>query len=161
VPPWDLWLISGELEKQVASFPTSVGGLIVSKTDHLAQEDALRINWTQADETRYQPSNEGDYFRISTIESDDMTRQSNGAMKLAFYAKSFNGSTETIRIGQCDNQIDCDKTLELKISNDWREYMISLKEFENLGIEMSNITSAFLVKAVSGTDIGLSNIRLE
>ena len=161
VSPWDLWLISGELEKQIASFPTSVGGLIVSKTDHLAQEDALRINWTQGDETRYQPSNQGDYFRISTIEPDDISRQSNGAMKLAFYAKSFSGPKETIRIGQCDNQINCDKTLELEISNDWKEYMISLKDFENLGIEMSNITSAFLVKAVSGIDIGLSNIRLE
>ena len=161
VSPWDLWLISGELEKQIASFPTSVGGLIVSKTDHLAQEDALRINWTQGDETRYQPSNQGDYFRISTIEPDDISRQSNGAMKLAFYAKSFSGPKETIRIGQCDNQINCDKTLELEISNDWKEYMISLKDFENLGIEMSNITSAFLVKALSGIDIGLSNIRLE
>ena len=161
VSPWDLWLISGELEKQIASFPTSVGGLIVSKTDHLAQEDALRINWTQGDQTRYQPSNEGDYFRISTIEPDDMTRQSNGAMKLAFYAKSFSGQTETIRIGQCDNQSDCNKTLELEISKNWKEYMISLKDFENLGIEMSNITSAFLVKAMSGIDIGLSNIRLE
>ena len=161
VSPWDLWLISGELEKQIASFPTSVGGLIVSKTDHLAQEDALRINWTQGDETRYQPSNQGDYFRISTIEPDDISRQSNGAMKLAFYAKSFSGPKEIIRIGQCDNQINCDKTLELEISNDWKEYMISLKDFENLGIEMSNITSAFLVKAMSGSDIGLSNIRLE
>ena len=161
VSPWDLWLISGELEKQIASFPTSVGGLIVSKTDHLAQEDALRINWTQGDETRYQPSNQGDYFRISTIEPDDISRQSNGAMKLAFYAKSFSGPKEIIRIGQCDNQINCDKTLEIEISNDWKEYMISLKDFENLGIEMSNITSAFLVKAMSGSDIGLSNIRLE
>ena len=161
VPPWDLWLISGELEKQIASFPTSVGGLIVSKTDHLAQEDALRINWTQGDETRYQPSNEGDYFRISSIEPDNMTRQSNGAMKLAFFAKSYSGLTETIKIGQCDNEIECDNTIELEVSNDWKEYMISLKDFENLGIDMSNITSAFLVKAKSGTDIGLSNIRLE
>ena len=62
---------------------------------------------------------------------------------------------------QLKNLLNCDKTLELEISNDWKEYMISLKDFENLGIEMSNITSAFLVKAVSGIDIGLSNIRLE
>ena len=82
-------------------------------------------------------------------------------MKLAFYAKSFSGPKETIRIGQCDSQSNCDKTLELEISNDWKEYMISLKDFENLGIEMSNITSAFLVKAITGIDIGLSNIRLE
>ena len=39
--------------------------------------------------------------------------------------------------------------------------MISLKDFENLGIDMSNITSAFLVKGKVGTDIGLSDIRLE
>jgi beta-glucosidase len=53
VAPWNIWLISGELEKQIASFPSSVGGLIISKTDHMAQEDALRINWTKSD---------GDYF---------------------------------------------------------------------------------------------------
>jgi len=121
----------------------------------------LRINWTQGDETRYQPSNEGDYFRISSIEPDNMTRQSNGAMKLAFFAKSYSGSTQTIKIGQCDNESECEKTKELEVSNDWKEYMISLKDFENLGIDMSNITSAFLVKAKAGTDIGLSNIRLE
>ena len=161
VSPWDIWLVSGDLMKQIASFPTSVGGLIVSKTDHLAQEDALRINWTQGDETRYQPSNEGDYFRISSIDPDNITRQSNGAMKLAFNAKSYSGSTQTINIGQCDNQIDCNKTIELEVSNDWKEYMISLKDFENLGIDMSNITSAFLVKGKVGTDIGLSDIRLE
>ena len=154
-------MISGELEKQIASFPTSVGGLIVSKTDHLAQEDALRINWTQGDETRYQPSNQGDYFRISTVEPDDISRQSNGAMKLAFYAKSFSGPKETIRIGQCDNQSDCNKTLELEISGDWKEYLINLKDFENLGIEMSNITSVFLATAIAGAEIGISDIHLK
>ena len=82
-------------------------------------------------------------------------------MKLAFYAKSFTGLTETIKIGQCDSQSECDNTIGLEVSSDWKEYMISLKDFENLGINMSNITSAFLVKAKAGTEIGLSNIRLE
>ena len=80
---------------------------------------------------------------------------------LQFFAKSYSGSTETIEIGQCDNKSKCDNMIELEVSTDWKEYMISLKDFENLGIDMSNITSAFLVKAKSGTDIGLSNIRLE
>ena len=139
----------------------SLGNLIVSKTDHLTQEDALRINWRQVDGTKYQSANEDNYFRISSTEPDDITRQSNGAMKLAFYAKSFRDSTEIIRIGQCDNQSDCNKTLELKISGDWKEYFINLKDFENLGIEMSNITSVFLVKAIAGTDIGISDIHLQ
>ena len=152
VAPWDIWLISGKLEKQIASFPSSVGGLIISKTDHMAQEDALRINWTKSD---------GDYFRISSVKPNDLTRQSNGAMKLAFNAKSFTGSDSTIQIGQCDDSFNCDKTLEIKISGEWQEYMISLSNFEELGIDMSKIISSILIKAEAGVDIGLSNVRLE
>ncbi len=150
--PWNIWLISGELEKQIASFPSSVGGLIISKTDHLAQEDALRINWTKSD---------GDYFRISSVKSNDLTRQSNGAMKLAFNAKSFTGSDSILQIGQCDESLNCDKTLEIKLSVDWQEYMVPLSNFEELGIDMSKITSSILIKAEAGIDIGLSNVRLE
>ena len=160
VAPWELWLVSGDLEKQIASFPTSVGGLIVSKTDHLAQEDALKINWTSGDETRYTPSFEGDYFRISSIQSDNMTRQSNGAMKLAFNAKSFVQPISNIFIGQCDSNI-CGKTIEIQISDDWKEYMIPLKDFEKLGLDMSKISSAMFIKADTGTVLGLSNVRLE
>ena len=152
VAPWDIWLISGELEKQIASFPSSVGGLIISKTDHMAQEDALRINWTKSD---------GDYFRISSVKPNDLTRQSNGAMKLAFNAKSFTGSDSTLQIGQCDDSFNCDKTLEIKISSEWQEYLIPLSNFEELGIEMSKIISSILIKAEAGVDIGLSNVRLE
>jgi beta-glucosidase len=152
VAPWDIWLISGKLEKQIASFPSSVGGLIISKTDHMAQEDALRINWTKSD---------GDYFRISSVKPNDLTRQSNGAMKLAFNAKSFTGSDSTLQIGQCDDSLNCNKTLEIKISGEWQEYMIPLSKFEELGIDMSKIISSILIKAEAGVDIGLSNVRLE
>ena len=152
VAPWDIWLISGKLEKQIASFPSSVGGLIISKTDHMAQEDALRINWTKSD---------GDYFRISSVKPNDLTRQSNGAMKLAFNAKSFTGSDPSLQIGQCDNSFNCDKTLEIKISSEWQEYLIPLSNFEELGIDMSKIISSILIKAEAGVDIGLSNVRLE
>ena len=152
VPPWVIWLISGELEKQIASFPSSVGGLIISKTDHLAQEDALRINWTKSD---------GDYFRISSVNPNDLTRQSNGAMKLAFNAKSFTNNDAILQIGQCDDSDNCNKTLEIKVSGDWKEYIISLSSFEDLGVDMSKIISSILIKAQAGVDIGLSNIRLE
>ena len=152
VAPWDIWLISGKLEKQIASFPSSVGGLIISKTDHMAQEDALRINWTKSD---------GDYFRISSVKPNDLTRQSNGAMKLAFNAKSFTGSDSTLQIGQCDDSFNCDKTLEIKISEEWQEYLIPLSNFEELGIDRSKIISSILIKAEAGIDIGLGNVRLE
>ena len=152
VPPWVIWLISGELEKQIASFPSSVGGLIISKTDHVAQEDALRINWTKSD---------GDYFRISSVNPNDLTRQSNGAMKLAFNARSFTNSDAILQIGQCDDSDNCNKTLEIKVSGDWKEYIISLSSFEDLGVDMSKIISSILIKAQAGVDIGLSNVRIE
>ena len=152
IAPWGLWLRSGDLIKQIESFPTSIGGLIVSKTDHMAQEDALRINWTKSD---------GDYFRISSKKPNDMARQSNGAMKLAFTAKTFTGSDAVLQIGQCDYDGSCDKTLDVKITGDWKEYRISLSSFEELGIDMSKITSALIIKAKKDVDIGLGNVRLE
>ena len=118
----------------------------------MAQDDALRINWTKSD---------GDYFRISSEKPNDMARQSNGAMKLAFTAKTFTGSDAVLQIGQCDFDGSCDKTLDIKISGDWKEYRISLSSFEELGINMSKITSALIIKAKKGVDVGLGNVRLE
>jgi len=152
--PWALWLKSGDLSKQIASFPTSVGGLIISKIDHEAQEDALRIKWTKADH---------DQVRVSTASPTDMSRQSNGAMELTFSAKSFNGDDAAIEIGMgCNQDPSCDQTLDIGITgNDWQEYRISLSCFADLDVDMSKISTALLVTAGEGVDIGISNIRLE
>ena len=152
VEPWSLWLVSGELEKQILSYPTSLGGLIISKTDYQAQEDALRINWTKSN---------GDYFRVSTNNTNDMTRQSNGAMKLTFIAKSFQGPNINIQIGLCDNLVNCSNTISLNLIDNWKEYKIPLSDFEKMGVDMGKITSAFLIKSKKGSDIGLTNIRIE
>jgi beta-glucosidase len=150
VQPWSLWLKTGDLDKQIGSFPTSVGGLIVSKTDHLAQEDALRINWTLGD---------NDELRIRTALPSDMSRQSNGAMELAFFAKSFKDNT-TINIGMCNGDAAC-KTLPVRIAaKEWTEYRLSLSCFADLGVDMTKVESAFMVTADKGVDIGVGNIRL-
>ena len=152
VEPWSLWLVSGELEKQILSYPTSIGGLIIGKTDYQAQEDALRINWTKSN---------GDYFRVSTNNTNDMTRQSNGAMKLTFIAKSFQGPNINVQIGLCDNLVNCSNTISLNFTDDWQEYKIPLSDFEKMGVNMGKITSAFLIKSKKSSDIGLTNIRIE
>ena len=152
IAPWGLWLSSSNLIKQIASFPTSVGGLIVSKTDHKAQEDALRIKWTKADK---------DQVRINSVSPIDMSRQSNAAMELTFFAKSFTEKDTIIQIGMCSEGASCDKTIDININGDWKEYRISLSCFDNLGVDMSKINTGFLITAGNGTEIGLSNIRLE
>ena len=154
IAPWSLWLTSDDLSKQIGSFPTSVGGLIISKTDHLAQEDALRIKWTKSDY---------DQLRVSTSSASNMARQTNGAMELTFSAKSFKAKSAVVKIGMgCNEGTTCDQTLDISIAaNEWQEYRISLSCFAALGVDMSKIKTALMVTAGEGVDIGISNIRLE
>ena len=152
VEPWGLWLSSGDLIKQIASYPTSVGGLLVSKTDHTAQEDALRLKWTRADY---------DELRIKASASSDMSRQSNGAMEIAFNARSFKAEDAVVRIGMCDASDTCDHSVSISIAaNDWQEYRISLSCFEKLGVDMTQISSALTITGGAGVDIGIGQIRL-
>ncbi|MFK7810331.1 MAG: glycoside hydrolase family 3 N-terminal domain-containing protein [Saprospiraceae bacterium] len=150
--PWGLWLHSGDLVKQIASYPTSVGGLIISKTDHKAQEDALRINWTKSNL---------DQMRISATSPSDISRQTNGAMELAFSARSFNKDKAIVQIGMCSEDASCDKTLKINIEpNNWKEYRISLSCFSTIGVDMTKVNSALVITAGEGVDIGLSDVRL-
>ena len=153
VAPWGLWLSSGDLVKQIASFPTSVGGLIISKTDHEAQEDALRVKITKTD---------GDQLRLSAATPSEMARQANGAMEMTFAAKSFTSQPATLRVGMCAEGETCDKFLDVSIApGDWQEYRLSLSCFGDLGVDMTKITSALVLTGNEGTDVGIGAIRLE
>jgi len=152
VAPWGLWLNSGELVKQVASFPTSVGGLIVSKTDHKTQEDAIRIQWTRSDL---------DQIRLSATAPSNMSGELKDGMELTFSAKSFGGKTATVQIGMCTPGSSCNHTLDVNIaSENWQEYSIPLSCFANLGVDMSKVSTALMITAGQNVDIGLSDIRL-
>lgn len=152
VAPWSLWLHSGDFSKQVASFPTSMSGLIISKIDHLAQEDALRLKWTAADYSE---------MRIKTSDAINMLRQTNGAMELAFSAKSFSENNSIVKVGMCSQDASCEQTLDINIApGDWKEYRISLSCYANIGVVMTKINTAFTLKAGEGSDIGIGNVRL-
>ena len=154
VEPWGLWLNSGDLDKQIASYPTSVGGLLVSKTDHKAQEDAIRLKWTKSD---------SDQMRISSSASANLARQTTGSMELAFTAKSFGSSPKTmVKIGMCSEGTSCEQKLDIALDgNDWKEYRISLTCFANIGVVMTKINSAFIITAGEGVDVGISDVRIE
>lgn len=154
VAPWLLWLKSGDLSKQIASFPSSVGGLIISNTDHEAQEDALRIKWTKPD---------FDQVRLSTAKPTDMSRETTGSMELTFSAKSFGGDNASVKISMgCDQKSPCNETLDINISGqEWKEYRVSLTCFATLGVDMKKINTALMITAGEGVDIGLSNVRLD
>ena len=154
VAPWSLLINTGDLSEQVLGFPSTVGGLVLSKTDHEAQEDALRIKWIKSD---------NDQLRVSTIAPSDMSRQTNGSMELTFSAKSFTDKEASVKISMgCDQESPCAETLNINIaSSEWQEYRISLTCFADLGVDMSNVSTALMITADDGVEIGISNIRLE
>ena len=153
VAPWGLWLSTDNLDKQIASFPTSLGGLNVSKTDHKAQEDGLRLKWT---------TDNNDQMQVRSSVTSNMSRQTTASMELAFFAKSFSGRDGVVKIGMCSEGASCEQTLDINIeADDWREYRISLSCFSNIGVVMTKISTAFKITAGSGVDIGISEIRLE
>jgi beta-glucosidase len=154
VAPWSLSIKIGNLLKQVASFPTSAGGFIITKTDNKAQEDALKLNWTEDDNSE---------LRILGENGVDLSRQTTAALELAFMAKSFKSTPANVRIGMgCNEGNDCNKMLDIKInSGDWQEYRISLSCFANLGVDMKKILAAFIITASKGTEIAISDVRLE
>ena len=90
-----------------------------------------------------------------------MSREANGAMELTFAAKSFNGNT-TIKVGMCNEGGNCDKTFAINIAaNDWREYRISLSCFGDVGVDMTKVETAFMLRGSAGVDVGIGNVRLE
>lgn len=153
--PWSLSLSNqpGDLIKKAASFPTSIGDLILSKIDYEAQEDMLLLNWSS------NPG--GEKLRVQATEPVDMSRENVSAMELTFVAKSLNGKA-TLNVGMsCGTKADCDRTLPVTVAaNDWAEYRIGLSCFADLGVDMAAVTTAFFVSAAGGTQVGLGNIRL-
>lgn len=154
--PWALLLENetGDLIKTAASFPTSISNLLVSKTDYQAQEDALRLNWSAA------PG--GEVLRVQATQAINMQRETTTQMELAFVAKSFNGDA-TLNVGMsCETKEGCDSAIPVAVNDKgWIEYRLTLSCFADKGVDMAAISDAFVVSAAAGTDIGLSNIRLE
>ncbi len=152
VEPWEIMLNSYDMLKGVGSYPNSLNGLMVNKTDYLGQEDALRIQWTTSDV---------DHLQFNCNKPNDFSRQSNAGLEIAFSAKSFNSENNLVTIGMCDSKV-CKHLPPITIQEgDWKEYRISLSCLKNEGVNMADIITAFRMSADEGSDIGICNIRLE
>lgn len=152
--PWSLYGMVDGTQTRMTGNRWDGGKLTIGGTDRLSQEDSLLINWREG----------GPEIRLSTHEHVDFSRQSNGAMQLAFYAKNFGGHNK-FSIGMvCNGGDNCKGvgTLPVTIdSKEWTEHRIALKCFEDAGMDMSHIQEAFRLSSSKAASIGLSDIRLE
>jgi beta-glucosidase len=151
--PWSIFVRADSTDNRITEIPWGNNKLSLSKTDRISQEDSLRINWQDT----------GPSLSITAFTSVDLTRQTNGAMELAFYAKSFKDQPADLMIGMgCGDRSDCRGLIPLKIDgNEWTEHRVNLSCFAKAGVDMSQIGEAFYINASNTATIGLSQIRLE
>ncbi len=151
VNPWALWIAVGNNLKKIEGYPFENKSISVGKVDHLAQEDALQIDWIDGSSN----------ISIRADQPIDLSRQSNGALELSFFAKSLNGKDAVIQIGMCDTTSPCSQSTSVQITSEWKEYRVSLSCFDNLGVDMSKIFAAFTIQTAANSSIGLNSIGLQ
>lgn len=151
VTPWSLYAVTDRTQTRMTGTRWNGSKLAISGTDRTAQEDALRIDWRDG----------GPSVRISSHDPIDLSRQSNGAMELTFYAKVFDDPT-TLSIGmECTSRENCSASIPLTLtSKAWHKVHIALSCFDTRGVDMKNIRTPFFVSSSSPTSVGISDIRI-
>ena len=144
--PWRL-SVSGS----TINLPYRESGVEVVAYDRSAQEDSLRLAFSDADSV----------FSIASSYPLDYTREANGAMELSFMAKSLSGPT-MVEIGAgCVELNGCENFHAVALQPDWSETRISLRCAAKNGVDIQNMKNAFTVKGQAGLEIAVSDVRLK
>ena len=144
--PWRL-SVSGS----TINLPYRESGVEVVAYDRSAQEDSLRLAFSDADSV----------FSIASSYPLDYTREANGAMELSFMAKSLSGPT-TVEIGAgCVELNGCENFHAVALQSDWSETRISLRCAAKNGVDLQNMKNAFTVEGQAGLEIAVSDVRLK
>lgn len=151
--PWSMYVMANGSDTRITATPWNDGGLSIAKTDRLAQEDSLKLTWDSA----------GPEMRLTAFTPIDLSRQTTGAMELAFFVKSFDQNPINLKVGMgCTGSDNCRHAVPLEItSNDWTEKRVNLSCFQKAGMDMTAIGEAFFITSEGKASIGLSEIRIE
>ncbi len=150
--PWSLYGVIAGAQTRLNSTSWDGGALNVSGTDRLAQEDSLAIRWASAEP----------YMRIGSQAPVDFTRQSNGAMELAFFVRNLGEAPAQMRVAMgCEDGSECGAGLPVTVrSSEWREVRLSLACFADLGADLSTLSTGMVLRSSGPANIGISDIRL-
>lgn len=150
--PWKVYLVSSSEGGAIFNgVGANITGLSVTRTDHLAQEDAIAVNVGK--------SGVGLQF-IPDGESIDWSAQLNEEYALAFAFKSSENIELNVGI-ECSSELVCSSEQKLSLSaGDWREVKVPLSCLSS-GVDFANIQTGVLFSTESFVEFSLSEIRLE
>lgn len=143
--PWILTANGSPIE-----MPHSEAGMSVAAFDYAAQEDAVRVKFTD-------PNN---VFSISSYPLD-YSREANGAMELSFQVRSLGDPVKASVAAGCVELADCTNYHDVNISAEWSEKRISLRCALANGVDMHNMKNAFTVRTQKTAEIAIANVRLK
>lgn len=150
--PWSLYGVVGGAQTRMNSTTWDGGALVFTGTDRLAQEDSLRVDWREA----------GPLVQFGTFDNVDFTRQSNGAMEIAFFVRNFADAPARLRIAMgCTGEAGCPTMPVTVTGSEWREVRVNLSCFADAGVDLSSLQTGLVIGSEQAASIGLSNIRLE
>lgn len=150
--PWSLYGVVDGTQTRLNSSTWEGGKLSFAGIDRLAQEDSLRVNWAEG----------GQLMRIASHAPVDFSRQSNGAMEIAFFVRNLGDAPADLEVALgCENIDDCPGTLNVEVADsEWHEVRLSLACFADMGVNMSSVSSGMTIRSRNAASIGISNIRL-
>lgn len=150
--PWKAYLVSNSEGGAIFNgVVANITGLTVTRTDHLAQEDAIAV--------KVGKSGVGLQF-VPDGESMDWSAQLDDGYALAFAFKSLENTYLSVGI-ECSSDLECSSAQRLRLpAGDWREVKVPLSCLSS-GVDFANIQSGVLFSTDGMSEFSLSEIRLE
>ena len=150
VAPWKAFLVASDEEVLFNGSTANVRGLAATRTDHLAQEDALALSFT------------GEGAKLAFMPDGgaaDWSEAAEQGKALGFAFKSGIPVTLQIELG-CRGETGCESSHKFALKpGDWREEKLALNCFEN-ETDLSNIDGGLFFSAEAGAAFSVADIRL-
>lgn len=144
--PWRLTVDGSTID-----FPYQADGVAVTAYDRAAQEDSLRVTFSEADSV----------FSIASGYTLDYAREGNSAMELSVMMKSLSGD-KTVRIGAgCVDLAGCENFHAVDIGSDWKETRISLRCAIKNGVDLAYLKNAFTIEGQADLDVAVGDVVLK
>lgn len=159
-PGWSLMLADGDDSgTPVNSLPSeSIGRLLqISAVDHLAQEDARRLQWRGGGMSRA-------LLRADTRVDLSAQAKANGVLVLSLKVDVPPASEVSIGVAcgeRCSGRIPIDAMLRSLPARTWTTLAVPLQCFAKAGADLSRLSRVFELGTASTLDISVSRIALD
>ncbi|MCF7220811.1 glycoside hydrolase family 3 protein [Marilutibacter chinensis] len=132
------------------------GSLRLSATDHMAQEDGRRLQWSGASPAR---------LVLASATPLDLTRENNGDVQLQLTLRRDSAVEAPVWLGvgcggDCGGRVDVQATLAALPQGQWTVVGVPLKCFAKAGADVGRLEQVPVLESAAALDLSVSRIAL-